>query len=215
MSIDRYNYEGNTNIGFYATVTSDQSILPPDFKRSELFEGEQVETFIGRTRLVGLFTAGNSSSILVPDIITRVEKKKLDEAEIDYTVIDTTETAIGNLVLANDKGAVISERIEEHREEIEEALDVEATVINIAGNPTPGVCGVANNRGAVIHRDADEETAEKVKEALRVEDIDIGTTNMGSPYTGSGAVATDLQVLVGEETTGPEIGRLDRTLFEH
>lgn len=215
MSIDRYNYEGNTNIGFYATVTQGQSIFPPGFRESDLFDGDSVETFIGRTRLVGLFTAGNSDCILIPDIISDREREKLEDSDIDFRVLEVNETALGNLILANDHGAVISPRIEDIKEEIEDALQVEAEVMDIADNPTPGVCGVANNHGAVIHRDASEDGAEKVKKILGLEDIDIGTTNMGSAYTGSGAVANDEQVLVGEDTTGPEVGRLDRTLFQH
>ena len=215
MSIDRYNYEGNTNIGFYATITQGQSIFPPDFRETDLFDGDTVETFIGRTRLVGLFTAGNSNCILIPDIISSRERQKLEDSDVDFRVVEVNETALGNLILANNHGAIISPRIEEMKKEIEDALEVEAEVMKIAGNPTPGVCGVANNRGAVIHREASEDEAEKVKEILGLEDIDIGTTNMGSPYTGSGAVADDDQVLVGEDTTGPEVGRLDRTLFQH
>lgn len=215
MSIDRYNYEGNTNIGFYAMVTPEQNIFPPDFTRKDHFEGDTAETFIGRTRLVGLFTAGNSEKILVPDIITRREKEKLEDSGVEFEVLETNETALGNLILANDSGAIISKRLEGHSKEIEEALGVPVEMMDIAENPTPGVCGIANNHGAVLHRNADEETAEAVMKALDLEDVDIGTTNMGSPYAGAGAVATDEEVLVGEDTTGPEIGRLDRTLFQH
>jgi translation initiation factor 6 len=64
----------------------------------------------------------------------------------------------------------------------------------------------------VIHREASEEEAEKVKEALGLKDIDIGSINLGSPYMGSGGIAVEEHVLVGENTSGPEIGRIDRTM---
>ncbi|MFB6204032.1 MAG: translation initiation factor IF-6 [Candidatus Nanohaloarchaea archaeon] len=213
MEIKRYNYLGNTNIGFYAAVAGSQAIFPPEFKEKEGFEARSAETYLAKTRLVGLFAAGNSNCVLVPDIVTEREREKLEDSGIDHHVIDSRDTALGNLVLANDSGAIISERLEDHREDIEDALEVPVTVGSIAGIPTPGACGVANSHGALLHRDASEEDAEFVKDALDVENVDIGTVNMGSPYTGSGLLANDAMILVGEDTTGPETGRIDRTLL--
>ncbi|QGA80137.1 translation initiation factor IF-6 [Candidatus Nanohalobium constans] len=213
MDIEKYNYTGNESIGFHATVTETQAIFPPDFKRKDKFNAEKtVETYINRTKLVGLFTAGNSNCILIPEEATDREKDKLEETGIEFQVIETPDNALGNLILCNDNGAYISPKLEDQKEEIEEALEVPVTVGTIAGIQNPGVCGLANSRGAVIHREADEDDAEKVKEALELEDIDIGTINLGSPYMGSGGLATDDMTLVGENTSGPEIGRIDRTM---
>jgi len=213
MNIEKYNYTGNENIGFHATVTEEQAIYPPEFTRKEKFTAEKtVETYINRTKLVGLFTAGNSNCILIPKEATSREKDKLEEAGISFKVLDSPDNALGNLILANDKGAIISPKLDEMKEEIEEALEVPVKVGKIAGLQNPGVSGLVNSRGAVIHREASEEEAEKIKEALDLEDIDIGTINLGSPYTGSGGLATDDLVLVGENTSGPEIGRIDRTM---
>jgi len=217
MEIQRYDYLGNSSIGFYATLTSTQAVYPPEFKeeKKELFDVEKsAETFINRTRLVGLFTAGNSNCILIPKGATSREKKKLEEAGIDFQVIETNDNALGNLILANDHGAVISEKIEEHREEIAEALDVDVTVSRIAGIKNIGVCAEANSNGVLLHRETGEDDAEKVMEALGVNDADIGTVDMGSPYIGSGLVATDTGILTSENTTGPEVGRIDRTLMQ-
>lgn len=216
MDIQRYDYRGNSNTGLYATVSNSQCVIPPGFTASDVLDAEKVvETYIARTRLVGLFTAGNSNCILIPDTSTERERSKLEEAGIDYHVLDTRDTALGNLVLANDKGAVISENIESRSDEIEEALGVPVETGRIAGIVNPGVCGLANSHGAVLHREASMEEAEVVKDVLDLEDVDIGTTDGGSPFVGSGALANDKGVLVSEATTGPEIGRIDRTLVDH
>jgi translation initiation factor 6 len=213
MELEKYNYEGNENIGFYATVTPEQAIYPPEFKRKKFFEAENsAEVYINRTRLVGLFTAGNSNCILIPEETTDRERKKLNEVGIDFQVLDSPDNALGNLILCNDKGAYVSEKLSHKEEELEEALEVSVTFGKIAGIQNPGVCGLANDKGAIIHREASEDEARKVKEALDLEDIDVGTVNLGSPYTGSGGLATEDQVLVGENTSGPEIGRIDRTM---
>lgn len=212
--IERYNYRGDPSIGFYATVTSNGAIIPPEFQKSGFFDVETCETYIAKTRLVGLFTAGNSNCILVPESTTSHEIKKLEESGVDYHVLDSHENALGNLILANDSGAVISERIADNKEEIEEALEVTVGVGEVAGLPNPGVCGAANNRGVLLHREATEEEAEHISEVLDVEDVDIGTINLGSPYIGSGMVGSDGNILVGEDTSGPEIGRIDRTMHQ-
>ena len=214
--IEKYNYRGDPNIGFNAVVTSNAAIYPPEFNRKEYFDKEtEVETFIGRTRLVGLFATGNENCILIPKNATDRELDKLDESGIDYQQLESNENALGNLILANDKGAVISPKLESSKEEISDALEVPVTVAKVAGLPGVGVCGVTNKHGVLLHRETTEEEAEKVAEALDVEEVDIGTINLGSPYIGSGIVCDDENVLVGEDTSGPEIGRIDRNLQEH
>jgi translation initiation factor 6 len=214
--IERYNYRGDPNIGFNATVTSNAAIYPPEFKQKDYFDKEnEVETFIGRTRLVGLFTAGNKNCILVPRSVTDRERGKLDESGINYHVLESNENALGNLILVNNNGAMISPKLEDKKDEIEDALEVPVTVGKIAGLPGVGVNGAANKHGALLHRETTEEEAEKVAEALQVEDVDIGTINLGSPYVGSGIICDNENVLVGEDTSGPEIGRIDRTLQKH
>ncbi|MBC5792614.1 MAG: translation initiation factor IF-6 [Nanohaloarchaea archaeon] len=212
--IQKYNYKGDINTGFYLTLTNEYAVKAREFEEEDLPE-KQVETRIAGTNLVGLFTAGNSNCLLVPESIKEYEEEKLEEADINYEVIDSVESALGNVVLANDKGAVISPELEHEKTKISEALDVPVITRKVAGIPNPGVCGIANSRGAVLHRDASEEDAEKIKEILQVEDIDIGTINTGSPFVGSGAVGNDSLILIGHDTTGPEIGRIDRVMEDH
>lgn len=213
MEIIRYNYRGNTTIGFHATATNKSALVAPEFKRVKQMNVEKsVETFIAKTRLTGLFTSGNSNHLLVPENATRIEMDKIEESGLDYTVIDVNNNALGNLILCNDNGAIISPKLEDAKEKIQEALDVKVETGTIAGIENPGVCGVANNHGALLHRATTEEEAEKVKEVLDVEKVDVGTVNMGSPFVGSGVIATDNIIIVGEDSTGPEIGRIDQTL---
>jgi len=214
MPIEKYNYRGDINIGLYAISTNEYLVVPREFKNKDFFPQNAVETRIAGTRLVGLFTAGNSNCLLLPDSVKDREKKKLEEAGIPVQVIENNENALGNLILANDKGAIISEKLEDQKDVIEEALDVPVETGGIAGITNPGSCGIANKNGVLIHRDASEEEAEHFRDALKVEKVDIGTVNMGSPYIGSGIVSNDEHFLVGEDTTGPEIGRIDMILMQ-
>lgn len=210
--IEKYSYKGSENTGFYTLATNSYVLVPPDHKRPDFFDGEVVETKINRTNLIGLFAAGNSNCLLVPGEVSDIELERLDESGINYRVLESNYNALGNLILCNDQGALISEKLSEYRDEIEDALEVDVEIGDIKGL-NPGVCGIANSHGAVIHRDASEEDAVLVKEVLGLEDVDIGTVNMGSPFVGSGATSNDEDLLTGENTTGPEIGRFDRTMF--
>lgn len=214
MLIEKYDYRGDINIGLYAIATNEYLIVPREFKEKDFFPQEAVETRIAGTRLIGLFTAGNSNCLLLPDSVKEREKKKLEKAGIPVHVIENNENALGNLILANDKGAVISEKLSDKKEEIAEALEVPVETGEIAGIANPGSCGVANKNGVLIHRDSSEEEAEHVKNVLKVDKVDISTVNMGSPYIGSGIVSNDEHFLVGSDTTGPEIGRIDRILMQ-
>ena len=211
--IEKYDFKGSENLGFHAVVTNEYILVPQDFNRRDLFEGlEVIETKVAKTDLVGLFSAGNSNCIIVPREVSDLEKTRFEDSEVDFKVLESRSNALGNLILCNDKGALISPKLEDFSEEISEALNVDVTVGKISGL-NPGVSAVANSKGAVIHRDASEEDAEMVMEALDLEEIDIGTVNMGSPFVGSGAAGNDEELLAGENTTGPEIGRFDRTLL--
>jgi len=206
----RANYKGDPNIGIYLHLTDNYLIAPQEFK-VEIAGLPKIEMSIAGTHLIGLFVAGNSNCLLVPDIIEDYERDKLDQAEINYHVLDTDYTALGNLILANSKGALISEKLKENKQEIEQALQVKAKVGKIADLAIPGSAGISNEKGVLIHRGASEEELENVEDALKVEG-DIGSVNFGSPYVGTGLAVNSKSLIVGDSTKGPELGRITSTL---
>ncbi|MDY6771020.1 MAG: translation initiation factor IF-6 [Candidatus Nanohaloarchaea archaeon] len=206
------DYSGDPNLGFHGVATDEYAVLAPDFKRKEVLGLDNVhETYIANTDLAGLFCAGNSSGLLVPDTISEYERSNLDDAGIESLVVEANHTALGNLVLANDAGAYLSPHLQQHEEAIAEFLDVETRVGTVAGLSIVGSAGVATNSGVLLHREADEEELSVIEELLDVEG-DIGTVNFGSPYVGSGIVANATAALVGNETKGPETGRIEKAL---
>jgi len=42
--------------------------------------------------------------------------------------------------------------------------------------------------------------------------VDVGTVNFGSPLVGSGILANSRGYVAGDETTGPELGRIEDAL---
>jgi translation initiation factor 6 len=76
---------------------------------------------------------------------------------------------------------------------------------------TVGTAGVATNRGVLCHPKSTDEQLDRLEDVLGVP-ADIGTINYGGPLVGSGLIANDTGYIVGERTTGPELGRIDSAL---
>jgi len=51
----------------------------------------------------------------------------------------------------------------------------------------------------------------KIEDVLKVEG-DIGTVSFGSPFVGASLLANSRGFLVSEQTTGPELQRIDEAL---
>lgn len=128
-------------------------------------------------------------------------------------VLDSKYTALGNVICANDKGAVVSPWLsKEDILTIKDVLGVEVIQQRIAGFNQTGAVMVANNSGAVIHPEADEEDMKKFANVLGVK-IEHSTVNNGIPYVASGILANNNCIVVGSMTSGPEIMMMTRAFL--
>ncbi len=206
------DYKGDPHLGFYGIATDEYAVLAQDFKKSKKLGVETVcETPLCNTSLTGLFAAGNSNGILVPESASDHELERLKEAGIDYLALDSRHNAVGNIVLVNDHGCIISTHLAEEKEKIEDFLQVRVEIGQVAGLDIVGSAGIATNKGVLLHRETSEAELGKVEKVLDVEG-DIGTVNFGSPYVGTGIVTNSITSLVGNDTKGPETARIEKTL---
>ena len=70
---------------------------------------------------------------------------------------------------------------------------------------------MCNNHGVLLHPDVTELEVETIESILEVPAMG-GTVNFGSPYVGSGCIATDNGAWAGSQTTGPELNRIEDAL---
>lgn len=204
---------GDPNIGLFGIVTEKYAVLPEaGIDVSHLVKTVAYTTIAG-TKLCGLFLAGNSHGLIVPETITEREMHALKAAlkGINILKLKSNYTAIGNLILCNDKGAVISPLLRGSAKEIAECLKVEVHVGNILELEIVGALGVATKKGFLLDMYAGEEEFAFIKKALKVSG-DIGTVNFGSEFVKSGILANSKGVLIGNATTGPETARIDEAL---
>lgn len=217
MKIAQLNFSGDRNLGIYAK-SSDKFCLAGNFVREKdlkilekVLKVEAVHANVFNTDFASIFSAFNSNGIILPKLIFENELKFFKgltkKFGMNLAVLKTKYTAVGNLILCNDRGCVISKLFSRaDKKVIEDCLDVETESFSIAGLDNVGSCGIATNLGCLVHRDAEESEVENLESVLKVE-VDIGTANFGSPFVGSCIVANSNGMLIGDKTTGPEVTR--------
>lgn len=216
--LEKMNFRGDPNLGLFA-ITSDELCLMGHTALEKEVEAvkknlqvEVKQTSIGGSNLIGIFSAINRNGIVLPENVKEEEVNNLKKLDLNIYILEgVKETALGNLILINDKGCIISERLEKVKEDLEKCFEVDAKVGTIAGLNIVGSCGVATNKGLLAHINCEEEEMEHLEEVLEVEG-NIGTANFGSPFVGACIIANSEGVLVSNQTTGPETGRIVESL---
>jgi len=225
MTILKYQIFGKNSVGIYLEVNNlfglyPSTLLKPAVKKIEkVFNVPFYPFSINNSSLIGVYTASNKYGIIVPHIIREDELQQLklysEEFNRDYQigVLKSIDNAFGNLILCNDKGAIISSFLKEYIEEIEDILKVETVVYEFVNNNLPGSISLTNNKGCLVHPLTTDEEIEIISEILKVEEADVSTVNRGIPYLSSGAVVNDQSGIFGNECTGPEMMRLTNVLM--
>jgi translation initiation factor 6 len=203
---------GSASIGVYSLATEKMLIVPKSVptkkaeRLSQWLKVTLVHTTIGGSILAGALACANSNGILLPSFVREEELQSIRCGfKGDMTVMETKKTAYGNLVLANDHGAIVSPRLKSSEvETISEALCVEAVPSEIAGLPYVGSLAVATNKGVLAHPLLKESERKILENVLKVQ-VDVGTINCGIPYVGTGLIANSHAAVAGLLTTGPEM----------
>jgi translation initiation factor 6 len=203
---------GSPSIGVYSLATDEIVIVPKLVllkkaeKLSEWLKVKLIHTSISGSVLAGALACANSNGILLPHSVREEELYAIKSVfEGNTTVMETRKTAYGNLVLANDHGAIVDPRLKEPQiKQVSETLGVESVPGEIAGLPYVGSLAVATNKGILAHpllKDSEQKLLESV---LKVP-VDVGTINCGIPYVGTGLIGNSHAVVAGSLTTGPEM----------
>lgn len=222
MALERLSVFGNPNIGVYIIATDKYAIVPPGLtpKTIEAVSSTLgiepshiVETRIAGTVIIGVMAAGNSNGILLPRIVREEEVEAIRRVlDVNVAVLESRSTAIGNIVLANDKAALVYPRLEEPAlKTVRDTLGVEVEQRTIVNIPTVGSVAVITNKGGLIHPDVSDQELDFLSQFFGVP-LDVGTVNFGVPFIKTGLVANSRGALIGEQTTGPELMRIQKAL---
>jgi len=207
-----FDFFGNTSIGVYSLATDKMMIVPPQVSNIEAKKLEEwlkvkvIKTAIGNSVLIGALVCANSNGIILPHYLREEEMDAIKAcSDINVTIMETKRTAYGNLILANDHGALVDPRLKEaDMAKIADTLSVEVVHGEIAGLPYVGSLATATNKGVLAHPLLKEEEQKVLKDVLKVP-VDFGTINCGVPYVATGLVANVHGAIAGYMTTGPEL----------
>jgi len=208
---------GSPNIGVYCFCTENVVIVPPGLTNRKIGQFEQAlgvgvcKTTIAGSTLVGALVTGNSNGLLVPHTVRDYECEKLREFS-KVIVVDSRWTALGNVVLANDFGAIVHpDAPEEVLNSVNECLKVKPVQSKIGTLAFVGALGVATNKGALLSPTTLGEEQSVIQSALRVE-AQLSTTNGGVQFVRSGLLANSKGAVVGPLTRGAELMQISRAL---
>jgi translation initiation factor 6 len=203
---------GSASIGVYSLATDKVVFIPSVVplkkaeRTAEWLKAKLVHTSISSSVLIGAFACANSNGILLPSSVLEPELLVIKRHfENNVTVMETKRTAYGNLVLANDFGAVVDPRFKEPQiRQISNTLGVEAVPTEIAGLPYVGSLAVATNKGVLAHPLLKDEERKVLESVFKVP-VDVSSVNCGIPYVGTGLIANSHAAVAGSMTTGPEM----------
>lgn len=217
------SFFGNPNIGVYAFVNNEVLIIPPGIGGDDVNEivgvlktPVVVEGKIAGTILNGVFISGNDNAIVLPRIIFEDELEKLKRALKEsgagpnVYVSTSRHTALGNILSCNNKGCIVSEGLEKDEiKKLSDVLGVEVVTARFLNIDIPGSLVLVNDFGGIVHPDLGDNDLKLLRDVLKV-NVERATVNAGSPYVKSGALANNNGVVVGGNTTGPEVLRIEK-----
>ena len=138
--------------------------------------------------------------------------KVIEQQGFDVCIIEDKFNAAGNDVLINDKGALVHPNLEDKAiEQIERTCNVPVYRGTIGSLKTVGMAAVVTNKGLLCHPKVTQEEQHQLEKVFDATAM-IGTVNHGVPLIGSGLVANTKGAIIGNLTTGIEMGRIEEAL---
>ena len=211
------NILGNDQMGTFLASVGNVLFHPPSIEKplkekiETSLEMEMHPISIGGSNLLGALIAGNSNAIAVADIATPEDIDFLTSFS-DVVVMESSVNASGNLLVCNENGVIASPAVPlDGLEIIAEVMRVNVAPTTIAGQDIVGSLVVANDKGVLLHPDVTDLEVEIVKKTLGVNPM-VGTVGFGSPMVGAGICCSNSGAIVGSETTGPELNRIEDAL---
>jgi len=205
-------------LGLFGFSTDEYCLVSDRLSKNNINKIEEslgvgtIPTRIFSFSLVGIMGAGHSKGVLMPYLSEESEIKVIKKSVENVQVVPDKFTALGNLVVANDKGAIISDVFSEKtRELVEDCLGVKTVQRDIAGSSEVGALCLATNKGFVVTPDSSDK---EMKELEKIFGVKGGraSANFGSKVVGCCMMANSNGLVIGDETTPIELDYVNEAL---
>lgn len=217
MAIVKIEILGSVNIGNYAKATDSYLLLSGEATKKDAERMEDVldvethRVLNQDSRVTAPFVVGNRNGLLLSSFLDEGDVDGFDDGLV-VEVLDSRYSAVGNLILANDSGALVSPNLsQDERRSIADVLDTEVVEGRLNDADYLGSLAVANNKGALVTPYAEDEEMQLLESVLDVEAM-RGTINGGEKFIASGLLATGRGALTGKFTDGTELMRIGQAL---
>ena len=212
------DFNENPNLGIFCRANDDVAFVYKGLSKkiknkiASVLDVELVELSISDATIIGSLLTFNSKGAVVCDFIDEDALKIINNQGLNVCIISDKINAAGNDILVNDNGALVHPDIQDSTiKEIEEIFRVHVYRGTIGSLKTVGMAAVVTNNGLLCHpKTTDEE--KRILEKVFGVNVMIGTVNHGSPIIGSGLVANTKGAIIGNLTTGIEMGRIEEAL---
>jgi len=212
------DFNENPNIGVFCRTNDKVAFLRKGLtkktttKIKKTLDVQLIELNISDATIIGSLIAMNSKGAVVTDFVDKEFIEEIIKQGLDVCVIGDKYNAAGNDILVNDNGALVHpDLMEKSIKEIEKTLKVPVFKGTIGTLKTVGMAAVVTNKGLLCHPKVTNTEKKQLIDTFNVE-VMIGTVNHGSPVIGSGLIANSKGAIIGNETTGIEMGRIEEAL---
>jgi len=212
------DFNENPNLGVFCRANDNIIFVRKGLSKSvknKIAKALDVKLFelnIADATIIGSLLTFNSNGAVVTDFVDDESLGIIKSQGFNVCVISDKLNAAGNDILVNDKGVLIHPDMDDNSiQMIEKVFDVPAHKGTIGGLKTVGMAAVVTNKGLLCHPKASDEEMRMLEKIFDV-DVMIGTVNHGVPLIGSGLVANTKGAIVGNLTTGIELGRIEEAL---
>ncbi len=210
----RTTFDGDDNLGLHGFATDKYCLLGTPRHAAKIKDTLKVKAFdfqILNMDLVKIFVTGNSTGIVTAKLVEDFEDLDKLKEHFEVLVLNTLYSSMGNLILLNDKGVILSPLLRKYRKNVEKFFGLPCETTTIAGLNLVGSLGFATNKGCLCHPKLKEKEKKIIEKVLGV-DADITTVNFGSPYPGAGLIANSSGLIMAKSCSGPEMGRITDVL---
>ena len=212
------DFNENPNVGVYCEANDSVVFLQKRLlkkakkKISSALDVKIVELTIADSTIIGSLLVLNSKGAVVTNVADEETLNIIEEQGLDVFVVKDVINAAGNDILANDNGALVHPDIRDYSmKKIGETLGVPVQRGTIASLKTVGMAAAVTNKGCLCHPKVTDEEKKQLESVFDV-NVMIGTVNHGFPMIGSGLVANSNGAIIGNLTTGIEMGRIEEAL---
>jgi translation initiation factor 6 len=212
------DFNENPNVGVFCRANNDVAFVCKGLQKQikkkivSALNVKLVELNIADATIIGSLLSFNSKGVVVTDFVDEYSVKTIKDQGFDVYVVKDKLNAAGNDVLVNDNGALVHPNLKDDSlREIEKVFRVPVHRGTIASLKTVGMTAVVTNKGLLCHPKVTPEEKKMLEEIFDV-GVMIGTVNHGVPLIGSGLVANSKGAVMGNLTTGIEMGRIEEAL---